>query len=436
MIRLFYRLLFPLVFVLLLPGYLRRMIRRGNFRRDASQRWARYEPALQQRFRDGDWIWVHAVSVGELLIARKLLVEVHRRHPQLRVVLSSTTSTAHTMALEEGAEWITPVYTPLDFARIARRALATVQPRMIVLVEGDAWPNFVWTATDRGIPVALVNARMSPRSRRRYLRWARPASALFRHLSAVCLQEAEHRPVWEALGVAFDRIHQCGSIKFDPAAVEEAPRDFRPVLHRAGIEAGDPVLLGGSTHEGEEVMLAEVLAELRPRFPGLRLLLAPRHVERTPHILEALAATPWKVALRSPEPSGPPPDILLLNTTGELRDWFACADVVFIGKSLAGGGGQNPVEAILAGCPVVCGPRMENFAELHAALLAAGGVAEVADAKGLADRVAGLLDRPEDRSSMVAAAREVLTQHRHATQRTADVLDRLLVHSESHRTNR
>jgi 3-deoxy-D-manno-octulosonic-acid transferase len=406
------------------------MFKRGGYRRDFGQRFARYSPDLRARFAQGEWIWFHAVSVGELLAALKILEELHRRQPTWRFVVSSTTSTAHAIALDKQKDWWAAIYTPLDLPLIVRRALATVRPRAVVLTESEMWPNFVWSAARRGLPIVLVNARVSPRSGRRYRRFAAIIRSVTRYLSGVGLQEPEHGDLWAHLGVAANRRHLTGSVKYDPAHTDQAPRDFAPVLRAWGISAGDPILLAGSTHEGEEEILADALKKLRTIFPSARLLIAPRHVERSAHIQQRLTGAGWKIDLRSATPSGNTPDILLIDTTGELRDWYAVAQVVFIGKSLCGVGGQNPVEAILAGRPVLFGPHMENFAELRAALEANGGAIGVTDAESLAAAATTLLQNPADGDDLVARANEALAPHRGATARTAALIEKMVKGSD------
>lgn len=433
MTRLLYNLLFPFAFLAILPRYLARMFRRGDFQRDFGQRFARYDPALRGEFAKGEWIWVHAVSVGEFLVALKLLGELHRRHPSWRFVVSSTTSTAHALALGCRQSWWVPVYTPVDFPPFVRRALDVVHPRAVVLVESEMWPNFVWTAAGRSMPVLLVNARVSPRSARRYRRFAALLRAVTRHLSAVGVQEEEHAVLWEHLGVPPGKLHLTGSVKYDPETDPSSPRDFRAVLDGLGFGRNEPVLLAGSTHEGEEAILAEALRAVRGEFPEARLLIAPRHVERSEKIAAALASSGFLVARRTAEPGGAAPDILLLDTTGELRDWYACADVVFVGKSLCGSGGQNPVEAVLAGRPVLFGPHMENFAALRDALIASGGAIEVRDAGSLARETSRLFADPALRERMVAGAQSALHPHRGATARTADLVESAVIKSDSPR---
>ena len=152
MIRFLYNLLFPLALLVILPRYLARMFRRGDYRRDFGQRFARYSPELRNRLASGEWLWVHAVSVGELLIALKLLAELHRRRPEWKFIVSSTTSTAHALALSKQQDWWIPVYTPVDFAPVVRKAFDQVRPCAVILTESEMWPNFVWAAADRNIP--------------------------------------------------------------------------------------------------------------------------------------------------------------------------------------------------------------------------------------------------------------------------------------------
>lgn len=433
MIRFLYNLLFPLALLVILPRYLTRMFRRGDYRRDFGQRFARYSPELCNRLASGPWIWVHAVSVGELLIALKLLEELHRRRPEWQFIISSTTSTAHALALAKQQDWWIPVYTPVDFAPVVRRAFDLVRPRAIILTESEMWPNFVWTAADRNIPVVMINARVSPRSASRYRRFAPLLRPVAGKLTAVGLQEKDHADLWRHLGLEDKRLHVTGSVKYDPEVTENAVRDFRPVLESFGIKRDAPVLLAGSTHEGEEEILAEALVLLRRTFPTARLLIAPRHVERTASIETKLASTGLHLARRTAGTGGPPPDILILDTTGELRDWYACADVVFIGKSLAGSGGQNPVEAIMAGRPVLFGPRMENFAALRDSLVAASGAVEVRDAATLAAEAARLLSEPDRRQRLVEGANQALLPHHGATGRTATMVENAVMGSDEGR---
>jgi 3-deoxy-D-manno-octulosonic-acid transferase len=424
MIRLLYNLLFPVGLLVFLPAYLLKMRRRGNYRRNFGQRFGFYSAEVRARLADRRPTWIHAVSVGEVAIALKLAAKLRELQPAFTCVLTTTTTTGYAFAEREAPDWMQVLYNPLDHWPVVRRAFAAIRPERLVLVEAEVWPNLAARARARGIPLALVNARLSVRSERRFARFRRFVEPTFRCLDLVCVQEERDITRWEALGVRPEVIREVGSIKYDPAEVQSDPTVPREVLQRLGVDETRPILLGGSTHAGEEEILGRVFAQLREQFRELLLAIAPRHVERTADIRATLERVGLRVALRS-APGADAPDCLLLDTTGELRHWYAVAKVVFVGKSLTAHGGQNPVEPILAGKPVVFGPHMENFASLAAALLEANGAIAVADADGLATRVAELLRDTGQRRQLVANAERVLAHHRGATHRTAELLLRL-----------
>lgn len=424
MIRLIYNLLFPIGLMLFMPGYLLKMRRRGNYRRNFGQRFGVYAPDARPQPSDSARTWIHAVSVGEVAIALKLARKLRDLDPGFECVVTTTTTTGFAFAEKEAPEWMRVMYNPLDFLPIVWRAFATIRPSRIVLVEAEVWPNLAAEARRRGIPLALVNARLSARSERRFRRVRALVAPTFRCLDLVCAQEAGDVVRWEALGIPRERVHDVGSIKYDPAETQQNSGFGLEILRKLGIDETVPILLGGSTHLGEEEILADVLRELRTEFPTLTLVVAPRHVERTHEIRARLQQLGLVVALRS-ESDGPGatvPDCLLLDTTGELRDWYGVATVVFMGKSLTTHGGQNPVEPILAGKPVVFGPHMENFARLAISLLENDAAVRVQDRDSLARAAAELLRDTGARTRLVGNAQRVLATHRGATQRTAELL--------------
>src|SRR5437773_8389423 len=308
-----------------------------------------------------------------------------------------------------------------------RRAFSVIRPARIFLVEAEIWPNLAAEAHARRIPLALVNARLSPRSERRYRQFRFFIAPTFRLLDLVCVPEKEDADRWAALGVSQDRIQVTGSIKYDPAFFDNAQAfddgvaaSLRDAWSTLGLE--HPVLFGGSTHRGEEEILASIFLRLRQQFPSLRLFIAPRHVERLREIRAQLDALGLHVALASnPRLDGEPnkADCVLLDTTGELQRWYDIATVVFVGKSLTAHGGQNPVEPILAGKPVVFGPHMENFAMLAKLLVSRKAAIQVRDADSLERAIIELLQDTEARQRLVQNAREVLSTHKGATERAA-----------------
>lgn len=423
-VRLIYNILFPIAVLFMLPGFLVRMIRRGKYRHKFGQRFAIYSPGVRERIAGTRRIWVHAVSVGEVNIALKLIQALRDADDSLTFILSTTTSTGFKLAASRKSPWLEPIYNPLDFLPVARRAVRLIRPRALVLVEAEVWPNIVCEARELGAKAILVNARLSPRSEKRFRAARFFAAPLFNQLDALFLQEPEDVGRWSSLGVNPEKLHVTGSIKFDDSAVAARPKkDFRPVLDLLGVPASAQVLLGGSTFDGEEEILARVFMELRQTRPDLFLILVPRHHERGDAVTRQLERLGLNVARRTqPATFSSKPDILLVDTTGELASWYACATVVFIGKSLCERGGQNPAEPITAGVPVVFGPHMANFASLVDTLLRKQAAIQVADQSALQSALESLLDSAGKRAAMVERARNCLETHRGATNRTVSLL--------------
>jgi 3-deoxy-D-manno-octulosonic-acid transferase len=271
-----------------------------------------------------------------------------------------------------------------------------------------------------------VNARLSPRSERRYRKFNVFIRPVFKLLNLVLVQESEDVARWAALGVASGRIEHTGSIKFDmqgqPELTEKIGR-FSQLLESTGWTSSRPVLLAASTHDGEEIEIAKVFRQLRTHHRDLFLIIVPRHVERAVKIENELQGMGLNILRRSLIENGSneklPVDVLLVDTTGELRAWQYLATVVVIGKSFLAVGGQNPAEALMAGKPVLFGPHMENFEALVKMLLHKNGAVEVRDFAELTDRVLGLLDNRINAEDLAAAGLEALREHEGATQRVA-----------------
>jgi 3-deoxy-D-manno-octulosonic-acid transferase len=464
MIRFIYNLLWPIGLLFFLPGYLLKMVRRGGYREKFEQRLGVYDRELRVRLSNQKSTWLHAVSVGEVNIAFKLARALRVLEPDLHCVLTTTTTTGFALARKTAPPWIEVMYTPLDYWPVMRRAFFVIRPARILLVEAEVWPNLVAFAHGCRIPIALVNARLSTKSEKRFHRFRIVVGPTFRLLDLICIQEPEDEDRWQRLGVDRSRIKWTGSIKYDPDGLErikpaaelfgvppsggsaddslaDSPRRLKPELRTmtAEVHEGtgevvllrfDPehlVLFGGSTHHGEEEVLATVFLRLRGEFPSLRLFIAPRHVERLREIRSQLNALGLRIALASEFIGGENEgaDCVLLDSTGQLQQWYGIATVVFMGKSLTAHGGQNPVEPILAGKPVLFGPHMENFALLAKTLVSKQGAIQVSDAHSLERLVIELLRDKEARGRLVQNARQVLSAHQGATARAATLIHEL-----------
>lgn len=426
MIRFIYNLLWPVALLFFLPGYLVKMFRRGGYRRHFGQRLGLYDVELIAKLRRSSTIWMHAVSVGEVGIALKLIPQIRNLLPEQQFVLTTTTTTGFAFAGNNAPSFVQVLYSPLDFWPIMHRALAVIQPRLLVLVEAEIWPNMIALAKARNIPVALVNARLSPRSEQRMRRGRYFVGRFLRMLDLVSVQEPADADRWRSLGVEPERIQCSGSVKYDPLESLMSAADGKG--DPPGNLLTTPVLFGASTHRGEEEALGRALLALRSEFPSVSLFVAPRHAERARDVQKQLDQLSLRTKLcGEPIARGDPPiDCLVLDRTGELRRWYAVATVVFVGKSLTAHGGQNPVEPILANKPVIFGRHMENFSALAARLVAEGGALQIEDENTLVKVVARLFRDELERQRLVLNALRVLEDHRGATERTAKLLVREL----------
>ena len=417
---LLYRLLLPLLFIAAFPGWIVKMLKRGGFGTRLGERAAIHTTPLE--FEPCGAVHVHAVSVGEAMLGLKLIREWLKREPERRFVLATGTATGHAVATSAGIPGLRVTYAPLDFPSMVRRYLNRFEPSQLVLIEGEVWPHHLLACRKRGIPVSLVNARMSPRSARRYRKFAPWLRPVFPQLDAVAVQEADDAEIWRHLGVKQERIHHTGSLKFDPGSGAHPAK--RPEFHRMLAAFGNdrPVVLAASTHAGEDAWIA---AAIREAAPQALPVLVPRHAERRAEVKQELLRAGFRVALRS-EAAGltdaKEAGVFVIDSTGELRDWTAHADVVVIGKSFLATGGQNPSEAILAGKPVVFGPHMENFEPLASRLVSAQGAVRVPDQPALTAAIRDALD-PSLAAAMSRKAAQILASHDGATRRIIELLE-------------
>ncbi len=391
-----YNCAFTLVYLLMLPYFLRRMWRRGGYRRGFLQRLGRYDDETRARLDAiprAQRVWVHAVSVGEIRVALDFISELRRRRPELFFILTTTTSTGHALARGQMDQRDLLLYYPVDFPPVARRVVNRLQPRALVLVDGEFWPNLLRTLHARRIPAALINGRVSERSFRGYRRLRRWVAPVLAGLDFCGMQSREDAERLTALGANPARVQVLGSAKYDVALAARRAHDgaaVRRALQAAGYGDAARFLVGGSTWPGEEAVLLEAFKRLREQDPAARLILAPRHMERAGEVraeieraglraalwsdLQTLPATP-----ASALPSRPNENVLLVDTTGDLPAFYSQADVIFVGKSLCRHGGQNVVEPAAFGKAVVTGPHMENFSGVTEDLLAADALIQVQD---------------------------------------------------------
>jgi 3-deoxy-D-manno-octulosonic-acid transferase len=427
-VRTLYNILFAVCFALSSPYWFLRMRRRGNWQAGFAERFGKYDTKLKQAITNRDTVWMHAVSVGEVNLCTQLIRALEPRLPNLKIVVSTTTTTGMGELRRKLPNHISKIYYPIDHRRYVTRALASLRPQAIVLVEAEIWPNFLWRARDLGIPVFLVNARLSDRSYRGYQRFGFLFRPLFAALTSVGAQNEADAAKLRNLGCRPEAIHIVGSLKFDAAKLDERRLLNVPALLRQlGVRAGARVIVGGSTHPGEEAILADQFLRLRGQFPDLFLVLVPRHFERSREVGRELEARALRFAYRSEitahsefEPGGL--DCLVVNTTGELKYFYEHATIIFVGKSLAAQGGQNPIEPGALGKAMVFGPNMQNFAEAVRSLLEQNGAAQVRDAAELEKVLGDLLADEPRREQLGRNALKVVHENLGAIDRTVEMI--------------
>ncbi|WP_439620830.1 3-deoxy-D-manno-octulosonic acid transferase [Gemmata sp.] len=392
--------------------------------------------------------WFHAVSVGEVNLLGTLVPAFRSRHPGYLVVVSSTTDTGLAEARRRFAD-LPVIAFPFDFSWAVGAALDAVRPALVVLTESEMWPNFLSAAQQRGVPVVVVNARMSPRSFARLRRFRGIAHRmLFGKVTRFAVQEQEYADRFRHLGLPAEKVTVTGSIKYDGALRTRETPETRLLAHLLASGGRQPsevdpstrgadaprspmplVLLAGSTHAPEESLVLAAFGRLRERFPHLTLVLVPRHPDRFEEVARLVAKTGLPFVRRSAvrEALAVMPAVVLLDTVGELGAAWGLADIGFTGGSLDGvRGGQSMIEPAGYGVPCVFGPHVWNFRDAARRLVEIGAAVMVPDAAALETELARLIADPALRERMGAAARDLVRRQQGATARTLAQLDALL----------
>ncbi|WP_152050745.1 3-deoxy-D-manno-octulosonic acid transferase [Tautonia marina] len=413
------------------PVLLLRAWRTGKYRDGHAQKlWGR----VPRRLGNAPCLWFHAVSVGEVLLLRPLIADLHRRRPEWEVVISTTTSTGLEVARRTFPDLVT-FYAPLDFSWAVSRALSRVRPSALVLVETELWPNLIRAASNQGTRVAVINGRISRRSHPRYRRFRALLAPTLRRLDVVGAQSEESAARFRDIGMLADRVTVTGSIKYDGLEANRDAPKVRSLRRSLGLEgAAGPIFVAGSTMEGEEAVALHAYQTVRVDHPELRLVIVPRHPERGADLARWIESQGHSVWRRSVEHEPPPapspgdlPPVLLIDTVGELSSLWGMADLAFVGGSLfPGRGGQNMMEPSAFGASVLFGPHTSNFREAVEGLLDRQAARVVRDADELTEALRSDLAAPESAQARGQGARGFVLAQRGATGRTLALLDRLV----------
>jgi 3-deoxy-D-manno-octulosonic-acid transferase len=428
-VRTLYNILFIICFGLASPYYFWRLRRRPtDWTTGFGERFAIYDPSVKQALTNRQIIWLHAVSVGEVGLCTQLISALEPRIPNAKIVVSCTTSTGMAEYRRRLPSRITKIYYPIDRRKFVRRALATINPEVIILLEAEIWPNFLWRAAALNIPVFLANARLSDRSYPRYKKFGWLFRPLFASFAGISCQNEEDAQRLRAVGSRPETVRVVGNLKFDAARLtEQRELDVRGLLRQMAVPEDALILVAGSTHDGEEMLLVDAAARLRQKFPSLFLILVPRHFERCGDLSQKLKARGVKFILRgsifaNTQLAAGEADCLLVNTTGELKFFYEPASVVFVGKSLTAIGGQNPIEPAALGKAVVFGPHMQNFKDIVRIFLARDAAVQVKNAAGLEGALAALLENPARRAELGRRAAMAVAENLGSIERTVEMI--------------
>lgn len=417
--------MYQVILLLAGPSYLLVRILRGRPVPGLKQRLGWYSQEIKQALHELKRpIWIHLVSVGEVIAAEPLIQELRRRFPHAGWVITTTTATGQQVArrMIRGPQ-DRLLYLPWDFGPVVNRAIRVIKPRLFLTFETELWPVLFKRLHAGGVPIVVVNGRISPAAYRRYL-WIRPF--MRRVLDSVDLlftQSPQDARRYAAIGAPKDRIVVAGNLKWDLERIvngnkSDLPREF------FGLTAELILWTAGSTHPGEERSILQVYRRLKSRYPHLRLLIAPRHPERIPAVEQEVAEAGYVALRRSTlnERIGEWEDrrIVLLDTVGELTSFYKISDLVFVGGSLVPHGGHNLVEPAALRRPILAGPHLGNFQAVAESLIQAGGVAVVRSTEELEEKVQRLIEDPAIRQELGRRAYGVIEEHRGATERTVE----------------
>jgi 3-deoxy-D-manno-octulosonic-acid transferase len=428
MIHVLYNILLLPATLFVIPYHIYRSLSRGR-RSALAERLGFIPPAKVALLAGEGAIWVHAVSVGETIAAIPLLKALKKKYPARKILFTNGTETGRGVA-EKLAEVDCCFYFPFDYRFAVSRVLRLVRPSLVVIVETEIWPNFLHTARTMGIPVVLANGRISDRSFARYLKLRWFFRPVLENFSALCMQSDVDATRIIAMGAPADRVHVVRNLKYDIPAAPVAPAEQAVLRQDYRLPSEVPVVIAGSTHDGEEEIVLAAYLALLAEGRKLFLVLVPRHPERAEAVAELLRREGMNFSLRSQldgrSASLAPGDVLLVDTVGELMKLYAMAAAVFVGGSLVPTGGHNVLEPASLGVPVLFGPHMGNFREIAALISNCGGGVQVGNGTELADTLRALLDDVARRAEMGRKGARLLEENSGSTQRHMAVLARFI----------
>jgi 3-deoxy-D-manno-octulosonic-acid transferase len=395
------------------------LVIKGKWHAGFKERFGFLSEDFKDRLRHDKNIWVHAVSVGEVVAIAELIRQLKERLPGYRIVLSTSTRTGHKLATEKFKDEAEVIWAPVDFRRAVKIFVDAIAPKAYIVAETELWPNLFFQLNRAEAPIIVVNGRISDKSYGSYqaVRWF--MRRFLPLVQAFCMQSDEDVERIVRLGAPREKVHNVGNVKFDDLPPESSLR-----LENLGFDPADELWIAGSTHPGEEEIVLNAFKNVRGRFPGLRLVIAPRHVERAAEVMkliETLGFAPQKYSqMKTGYKSADA--VIVIDTIGHLRSLYSLASVVFVGKSFTVPGGHNIVEPAFFGKAVIVGPFMENFRDITAVFKKDHAIVQLDNPGELEGAVSSLLGSPGKRQELGQRARIVIDKYTGATRRSVDFI--------------
>lgn len=414
-----YNFILVVITIILSPYILFKLITVPKYRGGISQKLGRVRKGVLRVLNNTRPVWVHAVSVGEVMAAHPLIRDLRKKYPNRKFILSTVTVTGNYTAKQRVPEADAVFYFPFDYPWVVRRVIRIINPAIVLVAETEIWPNFFRELTRQGIPSALINGRISPGSYGNYRKFRSFFTQVFEQVTLFCMQSEEDAARIRDIGAAADKVRVTGNLKFDqkiPIAQQQ------PVV----IAPGRRVITAGSTHRGEEAILLEIYSRLRKKYPDLVLIIAPRHPERFDEVCGLITNAGYECQRRT-RIKGPVKDVVLLDTIGELRAFYGLCNIAFVGGSLVKVGGHNLLEPAAMKKPVIFSSYMFNFKEISEALIQSGGGIMVKDKEELYGKLDNLLTDNELAGSIGEKAFKVIAANSGATARTIDAVHGLII---------
>ncbi len=425
MISSLYNTLLTLGIILSSPYFALKILTASHHRKGLSQRLGICYKDAGEKAGNEKPLWIHAASVGEVLGSLPIIEGVNQAKPHLPILLSTMTATGNDMAKSRASGVKAITLFPLDHPWAVRKAISLVNPRAFLLAETEIWPNFLMEMGKRKIPVLLFNGRISTNSFQWYKRFRSLLEMPLAAISAFCMQSSLDAQRIIQMGADPERVTITGNIKFDQPPPEVTREEQETLLQTLGLHSSQPILIGGSTHKGEEECMVRVLQRLSPESPDLVLILAPRHLERVREveILLKREKIPWKRKSQlqaAGQREGA--QVILLDTFGELAKLYSIGTIIFVGGSLVRVGGHNILEPLFFNKPVLFGPFMDHFREISSEVLRKGAGFRVGDVEEMVLRAKTLLENPSLRSDMGNRGAEIIRDNRGATGKTLETI--------------